>query len=116
LAQSVLQPGPGISSHCSDPLFVLRPAGEIFELVSACYIHRILYGEGLSQDFGVNNQLYPGSTPEGKWAVSYPKVDSATRMTVAANGDVLRGDGFIRDRLTTAKSNGAAKKSRKRGV
>jgi hypothetical protein len=48
-----------------------------------------MHGEGLHQDFGFNNHLYPGSTLEGEWAFSYPKVNPATRVTVAANGDVL---------------------------
>ena len=47
---------------------------------------------------------------------SYPNVDLETWMVVAANGGVLRRDGSIRDELATAKSNDAAKESRRRGV
>jgi hypothetical protein len=61
----------------SDLPFILRPAGEKFELVGACYVHGIMYGEGLHQDFGFNNQFYPGSTPGGVWNLLNPRVDPA---------------------------------------
>lgn len=99
----------------SDLPFILRPAGEKFELVGACYVHGIMYGEGLHQDFGFNSQLYPGSITGGEWDFSDPKIDPAKWMTVAANGDVLHTDGSICDELATAKPNDAAKDSR-RGV
>jgi Heterokaryon incompatibility protein (HET) len=97
----------------SDVPFVLRPAGEKFELVGACYVHGVMYGEGLHQDFDFNNQIYPGSTPGGEWDFSDHKVKPAIWMTVAANGDVLHDNGSIWDRLATARSNGAAQESRR---
>lgn len=51
----------------SDVPFVLRPCGKKFELVGACYVHGIMYGEGLHQDMGLDSRLYPGSDPEGEW-------------------------------------------------
>jgi hypothetical protein len=94
--------------------FFLRPVGEKFELLGACCVHGIMYGEGLHQDFGFDNQLFPGGTPGSEWKFSYPKVDPATWMTVVAHGDVLDSDGSICDRLATAKSNDAAQGSRRR--
>lgn len=72
-----------------------------------------MYGEGLHQDFGSNNQFCPGSAPGGEWDFSNPKVDPATWMTISANADVLHSDGSIGDRLATAKLNDAAKGSRR---
>jgi hypothetical protein len=100
----------------SDLPFILRPAGEKFELVGACYVHEIMYGEGLHQDFGFNNQFYPGSTPGGVWNLLNPRVDPAIWMVVAENGDCLHSDGSICDGLVSTGSNDAAKQSRKRGA
>lgn len=35
----------------SDVPFILRPAGKKFKLVGACYVHGIMYGEGLCKNF-----------------------------------------------------------------
>ena len=71
----------------SDVPFVLRPAGNEFELVGACYVHGIMYGEGLCQNFYINNQFYPGSTPSGTWDFSSEKVPTAEWRMIEENGD-----------------------------
>ena len=62
---------------CSDVPFILRPAGDELELVGACYVHGIVYGEGLFQNFYINNQFYPGSVPSGTWNFSHDKLPTA---------------------------------------
>ena len=47
----------------SDVPFILRPAGNDFELVGAWYVHGIMYGEGLCRNFYISNPFYPGSEP-----------------------------------------------------
>ena len=95
----------------SDVPFILRQAGEKFELVGACYVHGIMYGEGLHQSFNINTQLYPGSIPGGEWNFSDHKVPSATWMTMAENFDGSHIDASIIHGLAPTISNVVAEKS-----
>ena len=56
---------------------VLRPAGEELELIGAYYVHSIMYGEGLHEDFGFHSHFYPGSAVGGSWDSSDSKVEPA---------------------------------------
>ena len=80
----------------SDMPFLLRPAGKKFELVGACYVHGIMYGEGLHPDFGFDSRFYPGSTPGDEWDFSAGKVRPATWRTIGANGECLHSHGSVR--------------------
>lgn len=71
----------------SDLPFILRPAGNEFKLVGACYVHGIMYGEGLCQNFYINNQFYPGSVPGGTWDFSPEKVPTAEWRKIEENSD-----------------------------
>ena len=71
----------------SDLPFILRPAGNEFELVGPCYIHGIMYGEGLCQDFYINKQFYPSSVPGGTWNFSPKKVPRAEWRKIEENSD-----------------------------
>ncbi|KAK0506929.1 hypothetical protein JMJ35_010629 [Cladonia borealis] len=71
----------------SDVPFILRPAGDEFELVGACYVHGIMYGEGLCQNFYINNQFYPGSVPSGTWDFSQDKVPTAKWSNIEETSD-----------------------------
>ncbi|KAH8203230.1 hypothetical protein TruAng_002635 [Truncatella angustata] len=46
---------------------ILRPIGNRFTLIGTCYVHGIMYGEGLSPGMGFDSRHYPGSTPRGAW-------------------------------------------------
>lgn len=51
---------------------VLRPYGEKFKFIGACYIHGIMYGEGLHPNCFVNSQYYPGSNPSDEvWLLDH---------------------------------------------
>ncbi len=95
----------------SDVPFILRQVGEKFELVGACYVHGIMYGEGLHQSFNINTQLYPGSIPGGEWNFSDHKVPPATWMTVAENFDGSHVDASIIHKFAPTTSNAVAEKS-----
>ena len=71
----------------SDLPFILRPAGNEFELVGPCYVHGIMYGEGLYQNFYINNQFYPSSVPRGTWDFSPEKVPTAEWRKIEENSD-----------------------------
>lgn len=94
---------------------ILRPAGDKFKLVGACYVHGIMYGECLHQDFGFNNQFYPGSTPGGEWNL-YPKVDPIIWRAVAPNDGYLHSDGSICYELASTESNDVAEECIRRGA
>ena len=79
----------------SDVPFVLRPAGNEFELVGACYVHGIMYGEGLCQNFYINNQFYPGSDPSGTWDISSEKVSTAEWRKIEENSDNSHTGGSV---------------------
>ena len=101
-----------IGSHVP---FILRPADEKFELVGACYVHGVMYGEGLHEDLGFDNQLYPGSTPGGDWNFSQFKAPHATWMRVQENDDCLHDGGSIYEGLTIAELDDAVKPLKKGG-
>ena len=71
----------------SDVPFILRPTDEKFELVGACYVHGIMYGEGLCKNFYINNQFYPGSVPRGTWNFFGDKVPTAEWRIIEENSD-----------------------------
>ena len=71
----------------SDVPFILRPAGGKFELVGACYVHGIMYGEGLCQNFYMNTEFHLGSVPGGTWDFSKNKVPKAEWKTTEENSD-----------------------------
>ena len=100
-----------IGSHV---LFVLRPVGEKVELIVACYVHGIIYGEGLHPDSGFDNQLYPGSTPGGRWSFSDSKVQLATWTRVSENCDCLNGDGSIFEGFAAVELDDTGKRSKNR--
>ena len=79
----------------SDLPFILRPAGNEFELVGAFYVHGIMYGEGLCQNFYINKQFYPGSVPRGTWDFSPEKVPTAEWRKVEENSDNSHTGGSI---------------------
>ena len=79
----------------SDVPFILRPAGEKFELVGACYVHGIMYGEGLYKNFYINNQFYPGSVPRGTWNFFGNKVPPAEWRTIEEDNDNSEFGGSI---------------------
>ena len=79
----------------SDVPFILRPAGEKFELISACYVHGIMYGEGLCKNFYINNQFYPGSVPRGTWNFFGDKVPTAEWRTIEENSDNSQSGGSV---------------------
>ena len=85
--------------------FILRPAGEKFELVGACYAHGIMYGEGLSENVYINNQFYPGSVQGGTWDFSKGKVPPAEWRTIEENSDNSHIGGFVCDGLAPTTSN-----------
>lgn len=95
----------------SDVPFILRQAGEKYELVGACYVHGIMYGEGLHQSFNINTQFYPGSIPGGEWNFSDAKVPPATWMTVAEDIDGSHIDARMFHGLTPTISNAVPEKS-----
>jgi hypothetical protein len=68
----------------SDIPFVLRPFGEKFELVGACYVHGIMYGEGLHKGVGFDERFYPGSSPGSEWDFR-PEVDPAIWTRLAGS-------------------------------
>ena len=84
----------------SDVPFILRPAGDEFELVGACYVHGIMYGEGLCQNFYINNQFYPGSVPRGTWDFSREKVPTADWRMIEENSDNSQIGGSVGHELT----------------
>ena len=84
----------------SDLPFVLRPAGSKFELVGACYVHGIMYGEDLHKSIGFNSHFYPGSNPGDEWDFSFGKVRPARWMKVAANGHVWDENGHFHGHVT----------------
>ena len=98
----------------SDIPFILRPVGNEFELVGACYVHGIMYGEGLCQNFYINNQFYPGSTPSGTWDFSDEKVPTAEWRTIEEKGDNAHIGGSVCRRLarTTKNTNSEELKDR----
>ena len=85
--------------------FILRPAGEKFELVGACYAHGIMYGEGLSENVYINNQFYPGSVQGGTWDFSKGKVPPAEWRTIEENSDNSHIGGFVCHELAPTTSN-----------
>ncbi|MCJ1266529.1 hypothetical protein MMC22_006414 [Lobaria immixta] len=99
----------------SDLPLILRPAGDKFELIGACYAHGIMYGECLHQYFGFNNQFYPGSTPGAEWNFN-PKVDPVIWRAVAPNNNYLHSDGFIWHELASIESNDVADEYIRRGA
>ena len=79
----------------SDIPFILRPVGEKFELVGACYVHGIMYGEGLCENAYINNQFYPGSVPRDTWDFSDVKVPTAEWRTLEEGSDNSHTDGSV---------------------
>ena len=79
----------------SDVPFILRPADNEFELVGACYVHGLMYGESLCQNFYINNQFYPGSDPSGTWDFSSEKVPTAEWREIEENSDNSQIGGSI---------------------
>ncbi|KIW34735.1 uncharacterized protein PV07_01493 [Cladophialophora immunda] len=79
----------------SDVPFILRPAGEKFKLVGACYVHGIMYGEGLHRDIMINHQFYPGSIPGSDWDFSNDRlVTPATwKSEPEGGGNLARTNG-----------------------
>lgn len=57
-----------------------------------------MYVKGLHQDFGLNNQFYPGSTPGGEWNFLDLKVESATRKAAASDSDSRRFFLYVEER------------------
>lgn len=55
--------------------------------MGACYVHGIMYGEGLCQNSYINNQFYPGSVPRGTWDFSHQKVPTAEWRKTEENSD-----------------------------
>ncbi len=85
----------------SDVPFILRPAGEKFELVGACYVHGIMYGEGLWKTIYNNNQFYPGSVPRGTWDFSNEKVPTGEWRTIEEDSDNSHIDDVDRELAPT---------------
>ena len=71
----------------SDVPFILRPAGKNFELVGPCYVHGVMYGEGLCQNYYMNDEFYPGSAPGGTWDFSKKKVPTGEWRMIEENND-----------------------------
>ena len=94
----------------SDLPFILRPAGNEFELVGACYVHGIMYGEGLCQNFYINKQFYPGSVPRGTWDFSFEKVPTAEWRNIEENSDDSHIGGSVCHELTPTTWNTASEK------
>ncbi|KAI0127063.1 heterokaryon incompatibility protein-domain-containing protein [Xylariales sp. AK1849] len=46
---------------------ILRPVGDKIMFIGTCYVHGIMYGEGMSPEIGFNSEYYPGSCPQGTW-------------------------------------------------
>lgn len=88
----------------SDIPFILRPAGEKFELVGACYVHGIMYGEGLCQNNYINNQFYPGSVASGTWNFLCEKVPTASWRTTEENSDNSHIGGSVCHELAPTES------------
>ena len=87
----------------SDVPFILRPAGKKFELVGACYVHGVMYGEGLCQDSHINNRFYPGSMPGG-WNFSGDKVPQAEWRIIEEDSDSSQvGDSICHELARTTR-------------
>ena len=89
----------------SDVPFILRPAGENFELVGPCYVHGIMYGEGLSQNYYMNDEFYPGSAPGGTWDFSKNNVPTGEWRTIEENNDNSHISGSVCHKLAPTTSN-----------
>ena len=94
----------------SDLPFILRPVGNEFELVGPCYVHGIMYGEGLCKNFYINKQFYPGSVPRGTWDFSPEKVPRAEWRKIEENSDDSHFGGSVCHELSPTRWNTASEK------
>ena len=93
----------------SDVPFILRPAGENFELVGACYVHGVMYGESLCENPYMNNEFYPGSVPGGTWNFSKEKVPTGEWRVIEEDSDNSHIGGSVSHELTRTTSNTISK-------
>ena len=94
----------------SDLPFILRPVSNEFELVGPCYVHGIMYGEGLCKNFYINKQFYPGSVRRGTWDFSPEKVPRAEWRKIEENSDDSHIGGSVCHELSPTRWNTASEK------